>query len=511
MGLRIKVFLVVGGVLSVLFFAMNSLLSYIIERDFSTLEQEEVNKNILRVEDALNNKVDELSIKLGDWAQWDDTYEYIETRDEAYVESNLQDETFDLTRLNFITILDVDGNVVFKKHVIDGEERPFPEDLKRHLQEEVLANKEHPGIHKETSNFSGRLIVMALRPVTSSDGTAPFRGWISFAYFLDDERVQEIAQITHIDVTFIRYDDPSFPAQFEAVRDRLDKDTPQIIEESEDGATIVGYTLLADENDVSIAILRIKMDREIYQRGVETRNLFTKILVGTSALVVVMTFALFEVLVLRKLSRLGREVNEVREGGSTDKQLSFPGKDEFARLAEEINRMLSSLRELETKRKESEKRFRTVADSAPVMIWMLDTEGKAIYFNKIWLDFTGRPLERELGDGWRENIHPEDIKERLHIFTDAFKERRKFSVEFRLRRADGTYAWVYGTGVPNFSPEGVFLGYLGTTLDITERKETDDRRQEYIDEIERMNQVMVDREIKMVELKEKIKMLEQGK
>jgi PAS domain S-box-containing protein len=120
--------------------------------------------------------------------------------------------------------------------------------------------------------------------------------------------------------------------------------------------------------------------------------------------------------------------------------------------------------------RESEERFRNVADTAPVMIWITDADKLCTYLNKPWLDFTGRTMEEDRGFGWSENIHPDDRKRSVEIFTRAFDERQPFETEYRLRRHDGVYRWIYDSGVPRFAPDGVFLGYIGSCIDITERK-----------------------------------------
>ncbi len=120
--------------------------------------------------------------------------------------------------------------------------------------------------------------------------------------------------------------------------------------------------------------------------------------------------------------------------------------------------------------KESERRFRTLADTAPVFIWMSDTEGRCVFLNKAWLDFSGRPLEQELGDGWAEGFHPEDRARGKADFTAALARREGFQAEYRMRRADGEYRWILDTGTPRFSSDGQFAGHIGSCLDVTEAR-----------------------------------------
>jgi len=134
----------------------------------------------------------------------------------------------------------------------------------------------------------------------------------------------------------------------------------------------------------------------------------------------------------------------------------------------------SELRRSEKAMRESEERFRLVANTAPVMIWIAGTDRKCSYVNKTWLNFTGRPVQRELGDGWTEGVHPDDLKHCLQTYIEAFDKRELFEMQYRLRRHDGEYRWLLDKGVPRFNPDGTFAGYIGSCLDITDRKVTEE-------------------------------------
>jgi PAS domain S-box-containing protein len=120
--------------------------------------------------------------------------------------------------------------------------------------------------------------------------------------------------------------------------------------------------------------------------------------------------------------------------------------------------------------KESEQRFRLVANTAPVMIWTTGTDKLCNYVNKPWLDFTGRTFEQELGSGWAEGIHSEDVVKCLSTYTEAFDKREQFEMQYRVRRHDGEYRWVLDIGVPRFNQDSSFAGYIGSCIDVTERK-----------------------------------------
>jgi PAS domain S-box-containing protein len=120
--------------------------------------------------------------------------------------------------------------------------------------------------------------------------------------------------------------------------------------------------------------------------------------------------------------------------------------------------------------RESEKRFRLMADTAPVLIWMSDNDKLCTYFNKPWLEFTGRSIELEWGNGWADGVHPDDLRTCMDTYSQAFDRREEFRIEYRLRRHDGEYRWVLDIGVPRFSQDRSFIGYIGVGVDVTERK-----------------------------------------
>jgi PAS domain S-box-containing protein len=139
-----------------------------------------------------------------------------------------------------------------------------------------------------------------------------------------------------------------------------------------------------------------------------------------------------------------------------------------------IVRDISARRQTDFALRESEARFHNMADTVPVMIWISAADKLYSYVNKSWLEFTGRSLEQELGKGWRESIHPDDLPNYLDKYNAAFEARREFNLEYRFKRRDGTYRWVLNTGVPRLMPDGSFTGYIGSCIDLTEHKQTED-------------------------------------
>ena len=131
---------------------------------------------------------------------------------------------------------------------------------------------------------------------------------------------------------------------------------------------------------------------------------------------------------------------------------------------------ITERRENEALLQESEKRFRNMADAAPVMIWVSGPDKLCTFFNQGWLTFTGSTMDEAVGNGWTTKVHPDDRDRCLASYSSAFDARRSFQKECRLRRADGEYRWVLTTGAPRFESDGAFAGYVGSCTDITDVK-----------------------------------------
>lgn len=141
---------------------------------------------------------------------------------------------------------------------------------------------------------------------------------------------------------------------------------------------------------------------------------------------------------------------------------------------------LTDRKQMELSLRDSEERFRLMADSAPVMLWMTGSGPHITFVNQQWLSFTGRSLDDELGDRWQDNIHPDDRPSLLHTLEEALRTQQTFSAEYRHRRADGDYRWILATGVPRFSPEGFYAGFTGSCVDISDRKQAEEMMQQAI-------------------------------
>jgi PAS domain S-box-containing protein len=167
-------------------------------------------------------------------------------------------------------------------------------------------------------------------------------------------------------------------------------------------------------------------------------------------------------------------IRKRKDGSLLDISLTIsPVRDSSGRVigASKVARDVTAQKEVERALRESEQRFRVITDASPMLVWMSGTDKLCYYFNKGWLDFVGRSLDQETGNGWTENVHPEDFDRCLQVYVSNFDSRHPFEMEYRMRHHTGQYRWILDRGVPRFAPDGTFEGYVGACLDIHDQKE----------------------------------------
>src|SRR5574338_717072 len=180
-------------------------------------------------------------------------------------------------------------------------------------------------------------------------------------------------------------------------------------------------------------------------------------------------------------------VQRRKKGDRIDVSLTIsPVKDPDGSVmgASAIARDVTEKKRIEAALRDSEARFRMMADTAPVMVWMAGPDTHITFINKRWLEFTGRTVQEEIGDNWFTGIHHDDLDRCRTSYLEAFKSEQPFFLEYRLRRHDGEYRWIMDTGVPLFDESGRFCGYIGTCMDLTERKDMEDQLRRMLKEKE---------------------------
>ncbi|MEO6567559.1 MAG: PAS domain S-box protein [Opitutaceae bacterium] len=196
------------------------------------------------------------------------------------------------------------------------------------------------------------------------------------------------------------------------------------------------------------------------------------VLAGSSVLALVLS-SLVQRQISEPILELASTARIVSERKDYSVRATKTSDDELGFLTEAFNSMLQQIQLNHAAIAESEERFRVVADTAPVLIWLSAPDRQGTWFNKHWLRFVGAPLADELGDGWKQHLHPDDGPGFMRQYSEGFEQRKEFRVEYRLRREDGNFRWMLSTGVPRYQGSE-FVGFITCCIDITEHKEAEE-------------------------------------
>lgn len=509
--IRNRVFFFVSIIVAIAMTAMFIAVAVFLMRSFGAEEKARAIEDVARTNELILNQVDQLNLKLADWAQWDDSYAFIQDQEgnQDFVVSNVNNEALKILGIESVVFVDGDGRIVLQKSIDPetGTEMSPPASLEEHLRKgDFLVMHEAVGSAKKglLALREGPAIV-ASQPIVKSSGEGPAKGTIIFVSFLDKDWQKETSQLIRLPFSIDSFRSQRLSAEFSDVKSRLSGEESVYVNPVDD-ERILAYGAVKDVYGEPAIIFRMEVPRTIHAAGVKALYVFAFLLAGIGFVFFLSLSSLLRREVLSRIEALTAAVSEIRVGGPT-KRIALSGNDELSALAGKINGMIDALRKMELRGEESEKRFQTIADTAPVMIWMSDQEKAFTYFNKGWLEFTGRKLEEVLGEGCIHDVHPNDQDRVLQAYHAAFDERKPYTNEFRLHRRDGEYRFVSVKGVPYYSLLGEFLGYVGVCFDVHDQRANERRREERIEEVEKLNAVMVSRELKMIELKDEVKQL----
>ena len=355
-------------------------------RGFSAIEVEDAQRNVSRVTDALKMKIDNLSVKASDWAQWDDTYKFVIDKNKAFIESNLKPDALLALKINFILIFNRKGEMVFGigLNTKEGREMPLPESLKELLKpgSRFTQRDSAADVMAGAVLLRENPLMLVSRPILKSDASGPVRGAVIFGRYLDDVEFENLGAITHLALTRYRADQTDIPEDFLKARAALSEKSPIFINPL-DEKTISGYTEISDVMGKTALLLRVDIPRDIHRQGRRTVaeirrrgevtlwSLVVSILVSGIILGLVI-LVILEKLVLSRVGKLSKKTVEIGASGDFSGRVAEEGKDEIYSLAASINKMLSALDDTHKTIEAREREMRLIMDTIPAGLLSLD-------------------------------------------------------------------------------------------------------------------------------------------
>jgi diguanylate cyclase (GGDEF)-like protein len=363
MSLKRKTLLIAGSAFIILFLTELGMARTLLLDNYSKLEENVARQNVVRALNALSDDMANLATTASDWSAWDDTYNFIEDRNDVYIRSNLLDSTFTGLHLNAIIFVNTSGKIVFEKafDLINNKPVPVPSSLVEHLSEDSPLLQHRDSNRGKTGILilpEGTLL-LASQPILPSDDEGPIRGTLIMGRYLDDGQVDRLAERTNLAVEMTLIDAPGISSAAYEIRTTPPEERNiqvQTISEHE----IAGYGVLEDIYGQPALILKINMSREIYRQGLYNILFFGGALLAAGLVLGTTSIIILNKLVLSRVSSLGRDVNGIGATNNRAKRVQVSGKDEISFLAAEINGMLEAIEQTEKALKQSEERYRAI-------------------------------------------------------------------------------------------------------------------------------------------------------
>lgn len=444
---------------------------------FARLDETRVAKNVERGLDALADKIGYLDATTSDWAAWDDTYTFIENANEGYVTANLVDGTFITLDLNLMLFINCAGEIVFAKAFdLENEtEIALPAGLQQHVSTgSLLLQHDNP-----QSSLKGIILLpdgpmlVASRPILTSDEQGPIRGTLIMGRYLDQTKAEELAALAHTSLTISRLGDIETPSGLQAASLFAPEKLPILVRTLDDD-TIAGYVAIEDIYGKPGIVLMVDMPREMYAQGVAAVRYLILFLITIGLITSIAGLILLRKFILSRLAQLSSSVDTISKSGDTSIRVSTTGNDEISHLALNINQMLDKLERSQLLLRESEKKYRTILDDMEEAYLETDLAGNVTFFNDYFQKVLGRSREELMGANYRALVAEEDIEPLYRVFNKVYRTSKPArAVSFRFLRQDGSTGFFEVSIYPRRKQEGEIIGFRLLGHDVTEHKKTE--------------------------------------
>jgi sensor domain CHASE-containing protein len=366
MTLRNKTLLIIGATLTGLFIVLYLVLSNVLRSGFERVEENFVQRNVNRAEQALGTEYDNMRANVADWAPWDDTYLFVQGELPSYIDDNIQPGFFDNLSINTMLFLNADYEPALQ-YTFDPETYDFVEDESAALSGAILDHVDDNSFLLEheaaTSSYAGAIlleenpVIIASHPILTNSGEGfPEGGVAIMARWLDDDLLDVLEDRARVDIELRRLDTGDLTSEFETALAQLNEGNAPYIAPIDgtcinpaDGTVntdcIAGYTTVENVYGEPIMLMQVAIPRDVTAQGAQTLQIFIGALVGVGLVFTVVTLVILERLVLSPVASLSRGVQAIGDSGNLSERLDVEGSDELAALSEEINTMLQNLQE----------------------------------------------------------------------------------------------------------------------------------------------------------------------
>lgn len=514
MSLKLKSALLTFGSAVFIVVVMGGMIYGYVLAGFQTVENQRAVRSLKSLKFALNDKLRQLESKLGDWAVWDDTYKFMTNKNQEYINSNLVPESF--AKLGVDEVLFISNNGALHNSFLANNHRAeddFPQDVYPHFATGSALVK----MNKNQVTRSGivrtpdGILLFSVERIYKSDGTGPANGVLVFMSYFDSQLVNSIKELTQSDTQFVEWED-KMPSDFREIKEgytRGIKEKTKLLNQK----FISDYFVIEDAYGKPQGILRIDIIRDVTLQGKKSMISLMVILFISGLICAVINFWLMTGVVLKKVFTISTELKNIGDENNSKKRLltTTTTKDELDVLRVNINTMLEDIEESQKKLRFEMGKQESILELIDASVVILDPKACVAQINRKGYEALGYSQKELIGVDWIEHvILPEQrdlMKKKFDEIMSSNMTNNSY-IENSLLTKDKkvvTYAW-HNTIIKD--SKGVILSTVSVGTDITVQKQEEKVKEDYITTLKRLNKLMVGRELKMIELKEKLKQYE---
>jgi PAS domain S-box-containing protein len=440
------------------------------------LEVETIHRDLDRIVDLIGSDLLKMDSTAKDWASWDETYQFVQNRNEQYIVDNLSPDTLTNLEFNFLVLMDNSNQIVWDMAVdrLNGSETPTPPALIE-LLDRWPAGETHQGAEDPMRGLvvlpEGPTLVVS-RPILKNDNSGPAQGTLFFGRYLDAEELERIKRITHIQTSIFSATGPKSRLIAPEVSAGLDRQQNYMTVAA--SGLIEAYTKRQDVFGRPTVIIKVESPRKLYRHGLMTFNFLLLWLVGITVVVILLTLFSLDRMVLSPLVSLSNRVDDIAGTGDSTRRLTWSGRDELSNLAQKINGMLDALEQTRLQQAEIEQYYRAVVEDQTEFILRFLPSGEIIFANQAFC--------RHLGLEWREikeqkinAVLDEELVQKVTAMALAIDAEKPRTVIQQNLESRGEKLWINWIFKGLFDSSNRLTQFQAVGRDVTHLKQTEEK------------------------------------
>ncbi|MDD5311870.1 MAG: PAS domain S-box protein [Dehalococcoidia bacterium] len=480
MSLNLRTFIIVVIVILIGYVVIDSVARSVVFRGFGELEIEYIRKDVQSAVYALSSRAKSLEATSHDWAEWDDTYNFVADRNQKYIDDNMMDTSFKNLKLNLMAIVDKQGNVLFAKafDLIHNTSLAVPDKFVNKLPaDDLLISLTSEKPHSSgILMLSGKPVLIAVCPIRDSMGVQPPNGTLIIGRFLDENEIDQLHTMTGESIGIKYLSDSSSTEAAVGISSDRDSISVKIIDDDH----IAGYAIINDIYGSPCLVLELTESRDIFNQGKQTyAYAMVAGLVGVIIMPILGALLIYFMLV-RPMRKLNADVREIARAGDHTRRLTVDGKDEIASVSREINTMLEALESVHSKINEQETAYRLLVENVHDIVWTMDMDLNVTYLSPSSVRGRGFSMEELATMPLNRQMTQDSLLGAMNSYQEVLEQEREqpgsFAsriFELELYRKDGSTFWSENQISILRDGRGKPYGFLGVGRDISERKQAE--------------------------------------